>query len=313
MHRLAEFMGNYGLLAVFINVLVEGLGLPVPSYPILIVAAAMPHHFQPIDVALTGIIASMTADSVWFWSGRRFGGKIVGFLCKISLAPDTCVRQTSALTARFGLAALSFTKFFPGLGTMAIVLAGTAKTRIRAFLFFDLIGATIYIGVAVLLGVVFHDAVDDTLDVFARLGKWGLVALGGLLGLYLFAKWWHRRQLINQLRMDRITVDELSALIDSGQKPVIIDAQTPEGRAWHGVIPGAIPVDIHDLESITRLLTPSSEVIVYCACPNEASAALVATQLKKAGFKKIRPLLGGIDAWRKAGYAKLPYIQQAAA
>jgi membrane protein DedA with SNARE-associated domain/rhodanese-related sulfurtransferase len=304
MSMLIGFIEQYGLFAVFLNVLVESLGLPLPSYPVLIVAAALipTHHYSAAGLVLVSVAASLIGDSVWFWSGRYIGPRIVGFLCRISLSPDSCVRQTSAITRGVGPSALSITKFFPGVGTMAIVLAGVLRTPLRTFLFFDTIGAVLYMTLAVALGVVFHNAVEDVLTVIARWGNWGLVALAALIGLYIFNKWWQRRQFIRQLRMDRITVSELHALIGGDSKPMILDAQTTESRSLYGTIPDAIIVDIHNLDSIPADLSATDEIIVYCACPNEASAVFVAKQLKKAGFKKIRPLLGGIEAWKQAGH-----------
>jgi membrane protein DedA with SNARE-associated domain/rhodanese-related sulfurtransferase len=307
---LLEFIEKYGLFAVFLNVLAESLGLPLPAYPLLIVAAASisSHHYNATDVIMVGVAASLIGDTVWLSNGRYFGPRIVKFLCRISLSPDTCVRQTSSVTRRVGPAALSFTKFLPGLGTMAIVLAGVTRTPLKIFFFFDFIGAIIYIAIAVILGVVFQNAVEDVMAVLSQWGNWGLAVVALFLGLYLLNKWWQRKQIIRQLRMDRITVSELRTLIDGDTKPMILDAQTAESRALFGTIPNSIPIDVHDVKSFSVHATATDEIIVYCACPNEASAAFVAKQLKKAGFKKIRPLLGGVEAWKQAGYVIQPLV-----
>jgi rhodanese-related sulfurtransferase len=102
--------------------------------------------------------------------------------------------------------------------------------------------------------------------------------------------------------MDRITVPELRELIDAGQELIILDVRSREARARDGIIPGAISAHPEDIDPVIRGYSPDTEIIVYCACPNEASAATAAKHLKHAGFKKIRPLLGGIEAWVQAGH-----------
>ncbi|MGH7247775.1 MAG: rhodanese-like domain-containing protein, partial [Pseudomonadota bacterium] len=117
---------------------------------------------------------------------------------------------------------------------------------------------------------------------------------------YLVGKWWRRQMFIRQLRMDRITVDELRTLIDDGENPIIFDVRSNAARA-EGIIPGAIAAHPTDID-VTAVNVPlDREIVVYCACPNEASAAIAAQHLRRAGFKRIRPLLGGIDAWIGAG------------
>jgi rhodanese-related sulfurtransferase len=124
-----------------------------------------------------------------------------------------------------------------------------------------------------------------------------------LLGfaIYLAWKWWQRYRMIRELRMTRISVAELGQLIDSGLAPTILDVRPDLSRDRDGIIPGALPWSSHaGLEHMPEV-GRDTEVIVYCACPNEASAALVARQLKLAGFKNVRPLHGGIDAWIASG------------
>jgi rhodanese-related sulfurtransferase len=107
--------------------------------------------------------------------------------------------------------------------------------------------------------------------------------------------------------MARITVDELYGLVESGQEPVILDVRTHTARGleprW---IPSAIHAPVAEIEQRLSELPRDREVIVYCACPNEASAATVAKQLMRHGFKRVRPLHGGLDAWIAAGHPVEP-------
>jgi rhodanese-related sulfurtransferase len=168
---------------------------------------------------------------------------------------------------------------------------------------FDLIGALLWASLAVILGVTFRTAIDGVLAVLSDLGKWGFLLIVAALACYVLAKWWQRWRFMQQLRMDRISVDELKALIVDGLTPIIVDVRPAKLRSESGVIPGAVPVNDDDTLPIDATLLRDSEVVLYCACPNEASAALVARRLLKSGFKKVRPLHGGIDAWVAAGHA----------
>jgi rhodanese-related sulfurtransferase len=134
------------------------------------------------------------------------------------------------------------------------------------------------------------------------LGKIGGLIVLAAIGLYLLTKWWRRRLFIRQLRMDRITVAELRKLIDDGQEIVILDVRPKEIRAQEGTIPGAVSAHPADIDPALKTYPRDMEIVVYCACPNEESAATAAKHLRQAGFKKIRPLLGGIDAWVRAGH-----------
>jgi rhodanese-related sulfurtransferase len=120
--------------------------------------------------------------------------------------------------------------------------------------------------------------------------------------LYVLTKWLRRRLFIRQLRMDRITVAELRKLIDNGQRLLILDVRPKEISKQEGMIPGAVSAHPTDIDPIVKNYPREMEIVVYCACPNEESAATAAKHLKKAGFKKIRPLLGGIEAWVGAAY-----------
>ena len=114
-------------------------------------------------------------------------------------------------------------------------------------------------------------------------------------------KWWQRKLFIRQLVMDRITVDELHQLIDEGRIGTVIDVRSPMSQAITGRIPGAVTVDPQNIKFDLVAVEPESEVVVYCACPNEATAVKVAKALMQHGFKRVRPLHGGIDAWIEAG------------
>ncbi len=308
MQLLLTLIEQYGLWLVLANVLATQLGVPVPAYPTLIVVGAVSARgdFGPAQVVTTAVAASLVADLVWYRAGARFGRRVLRLMCRISLSPDSCVRQSEDLFDRWGPPSLMFAKFVPGFAAIATSMAGVVRTRVAVFTFFDAIGALLWCGLPIALGWIFRNAIDDVLNVLAQAGRWGLIGLALLLAIYVAGKAAQRYRLVRALRMARVDVDELYAMIANGDRPLIVDVRTA-ASLQDGRIPGAVWIDSQAVEQSVRAQAlherGAGEVIVYCACPNEASAAKVAKQLMRAGFRRVRPLAGGIEAWVARGYA----------
>jgi membrane protein DedA with SNARE-associated domain/rhodanese-related sulfurtransferase len=303
MSTLLTLIEQFGLALVFLNVLLEQGGLPVPAYPTLVITGALLErgHYSAAALVGTAMLAALLADFGWYYAGKHYGRRVMATLCRISLSPDSCVKQTESVYLRWGPASLLVAKFIPGFASVASALAGTVGTRRGVFIVFDALGAALWAGSAVFLGSLFSAAVDDLLNVLEQLGKWGLVFIAIGFGLFVLTKWWQRYRFLRAFRMTRISVDELSRLLADGKEPVIIDVRSAFAQEG-GRIPGA-RVNIDDQMNLLSLDAPiDHDVIVYCACPNEASAAKVAKQLMDKGFRAVRPLHGGIDAWVAAGH-----------
>ncbi|HVP87271.1 MAG TPA: rhodanese-like domain-containing protein [Casimicrobiaceae bacterium] len=304
MEHLIALVQQYGLGLVFINVLALQAGLPLPAYPVLIVAGAYAATGgSPLwQLVSVGIAAALVADTGWYTAGRRFGMRILGLLCRVSLSPDTCVRQTESIFQRFGPASMLFAKFVPGFASVATALAGALRLNYLKFLLFDAGGAGLWVGVAVTLGYVFRDAIGGVVNTLSSLGRYGvMVVIAGFVAWIVF-KWWRRYRFIKQLRMDRVSVDELREMMKGNAVQALVDVRSAITQAGTGKIPGARAIDMQNIAAGFEGMPVDGEVIVYCACPNEATAVKVAQRLQKLGFKRIRPLLGGIDAWIDAGF-----------
>jgi rhodanese-related sulfurtransferase len=218
-------------------------------------------------------------------------------MCRVSLSPDSCVGMTRNIYARWGAPSLILAKYIPGFAAVSTTLAGESGTSWRRFIIYDGIGAALWAAGAIVLGAMFHEAVEALLAQLEQLGHLALVMLIVAVALFVLFKWWQRQRFMAQIRMSRISIDELTSLLDSGSTATILDVRSPERRAESGWIPGSISVrDVADLQ-----LTPGEDVIVYCDCPNDASAAVVARKLQERGFKRVRPLAGGIEAWQARG------------
>ena len=304
-HDLIPLLSQYGLAIVFANVLIEQLGVPVPAIPTLVIAGALAAEGNlswPLVFAVA-LAACLLADVAWYLAGRRFGNGVMKMLCRISLTPDYCVSETQARFERWGVNALVIAKFVPGLATIAPPLAGATRIGWPQFLFFNTLGASLWVGAGVGGGMLLGPQMEWLLTRLDDIGSAAIIIIVALLAAYIAFKWWERRRFFTMLRMAQITVDELYRLIDAGLNPVIVDVRSPTALALEPRrIPGALHVPLHAVDHHVKDLPRDREIILYCTCPNEASAAQVAKILMNNGFAKVRPLHGGLDAWIEAGY-----------
>ena len=267
MAQLTQYVVAYGLPLIFGIVLLEQLGAPIPAIPVLIVAGALSveRDLAAWQVLLVAVAASVIADSLWYALGRFQGNRILKTLCKISLSPDSCVRQTESVFERWGMPSLLFAKFIPGFSTVAPPMAGAIGARPSAFLLYDAGGALVWAGAGVTAGMLFHRAIDRALSLLASLGSGALVLLGGGLALFVAFKWWQRRRFYKVLRMARITVDELRSLMDEGKSPIVADVRTAGARARDPRrIPGATVMEASELDARLAELPRDREIILYC-------------------------------------------------
>lgn len=301
---MQHWVEHLGPPILFLLVLLQQAGVPYPITPVLIVAGAVSVHGHVHAAAVIGIAASaaVLADVAWYTAGYRLGGRALKALCALSLSPDSCVSETERWFGRFGTRVLVVAKFVPGLGLVSTAMAGVVRASLESFFLYDVAGNVLWASAAVCIGILFHDAVGVVLDTLAEFGYWGVALIVAAVAGFVAVKLLKRRALLRELRTSRISVAELKELVERGPAPVIIDALAPASRQREGVIPGAIPVEAFRLDSGGAAIPFDAEVIVYCACPNEASAARIAQQLLRMGCIRVRPLTGGIFAWKDAGF-----------
>jgi membrane protein DedA with SNARE-associated domain/rhodanese-related sulfurtransferase len=299
MLELMHLVANYGLLVVFVSVLVDQGGIPIPAYPALVVTAALAtdRGAPAWPIIAVAVAAALLADLAWFLGGRRHGAQLLRLMCRISLSPDSCVMQTRGIFARWGVPSLMVAKFMPGFAAVATVLAGESRTPLRTFLFYDGIGALLWASVGIGIGVLFHGAVNDAIELLATLGHYGSLAVAGLLLAFVAWKWGQRRRFVRELRLARVSPAELLGRMQSGETTLILDVRRASHRDESGWIPGSI----HVLTLDDAAAHAGQEVVVYCDCPNEGSAAALAVELRKRGIARVRPLAGGFESWRELG------------
>jgi membrane protein DedA with SNARE-associated domain/rhodanese-related sulfurtransferase len=304
METVSAYFAHYGLLAVFAVVLVKQLGAPLPASVMLVLAgaAAADHALFGVEALVVATAASTLADFAWFLAGRRFGRRVLALVCRVSISPDSCVRKNEASFARRGAATLVIAKFVPGLGTIAPPLAGALGMTARSFALYSAAAAALWAGAGIVCGVLFHEQILWLLAALADLGRRALWPILALAVLYVaFRVAWRRRELRQRERMPKVQAAELAAMIERGLAPLIIDVRARELPVGDR-IPGARAIDLAAIGQLPGS-TPQDggPIVVYCDCPNDASATRAVVLLAGRGIRA-SVLQGGMAAWVQAGY-----------
>ena len=303
---LLDLLAHWGLALVFGSVLLEQVGFPLPAAPILVASGALAagEIMRPELVLLVAFLSCLIADHMWFLLGRRHGRRLLAGLCRLSLSPDTCVRKTDDLIGRHGATVLLVAKFIPGVSAMSIPTAAAMGLSYRRFLLFDSLGCLIWCGAYIGAGMIFNREVNSVLAAMSVIGGWSLVVLGGLFACYIAYKLYRRSRLKRLFRVVRITANEMLELLANEPGLVVLDARSDLARSEDPrSFPGSIVIEHNN--PMGRLPHDARErtIITFCTCPNEASSALLAERLIKAGYSRVRVLVGGTDALTVLGSA----------
>src|SRR6266850_5181497 len=267
MNETLEFLVRHGAAVLFAAVFVEQMGVPLPAAPWLLTAGALAatgriNWFAALSAAAFG---SVLADLIWFYLGRHGGHRVLSLLCRISLEPDSCVRRTQDLFTRYGMRGVVAAKFIPGLSTLAPPLAGSSGVGAPRFFFFDGLGSFLYAGCFILLGVLFSRQLEQVIAALASLGSGALAVVVGLAALYIGYKYFQRRRLLNELRMARITVDELHQKLATGENPIILDLRSlAELKRDPSLIRGARHMTMEEVQLRHQEIPRDCDIILYC-------------------------------------------------
>ena len=267
MNSATAYLIHHGYVVLFAWVATEQLALPVPSEPILLAAGVLAGAGLlrlPFIIAV-GVAASLLSDVIWYEIGRARGSQVMRLVCRISLEPDSCVRRSENMFARYGAWSLLVAKFVPGLNTVAQPLAGTLRMRRSRFLLVDTLGAFLWIGTYTGLGYFFSDEVERVAAHARYLGSWLFGLVFGGLALYIAVKYIRRQRFIRALRIARITPAEVKRKIDAGQALMIVDLRhSLDFGADPVVIPGAVHMSPEELERRSQDIPRDRDVILYC-------------------------------------------------
>jgi len=305
MTELLAFVVRHGYLLIFAWVFVEQAGLPIPSAPLLLAAGALSGTGElNLGVSIgVAVLAALSGDAMWYELGRRKGVRVLQLLCKISLEPDSCVRRTQVSFGEKGARVLLVAKFVPGLNAMVAPLAGIIRMGLRRFILFDFLGALLWVSAYCVSGYIFSGELERIAERAAFLGEWLVVLLLAAFEAYVGWKFYSRQKFLKNLRISRITPEELKLKIDSAEDVIIVDLRhTLDFEAQPETIPGSIHMDAAELEEAYEVIPRDREIVLFCACPNEVTAARLALLLRSKGITKIRPLAEGYEGWRSRGF-----------
>jgi membrane protein DedA with SNARE-associated domain/rhodanese-related sulfurtransferase len=296
---------TYGYFLIFGWVLMEQLGLPLPATPVLLAAGALSatEHMNFPVALLSGVLACLVADVSWFLFGRRYGHVVLRLLCKFSLESTVCVRRTHDSFGKRGAYTLLFAKFVPGLSIVAPPVAGQTGMSLTRFLIFDSGGAIIWVGSLLLGGRLFGDLLKrdpSALDTVGHFG--GLLLILGILA-FIASRIYRRQSYMKKLRTARLEPEALKLMLDAGEAVYIVDLRHPlELVPDPFTLPGAHHVSPDALALHSAEIPLDRDIVLYCTCPSEATAAKTAMTLHKLGVDRVRPLRGGYDEWKRLGY-----------
>lgn len=267
MDEMLGFILRHGYAVLGVWVFFEQFGFPISSVPALLAAGALAGsgNLSLAAVIIIPILGSLLADTTWYEFGRYRGARVLNLICRISLEPDSCVRNTENLFARQGAKSLMVAKFVPGLSVAAPPLSGMLGMRIWRFLLFDGMGAGAYVGVFVGLGYIFSHQLEDIARIALGLGMGLMVLLVGSLALYIAWKYIQRQRFIRSLRVNRITPEELKRKIDTGEEIVIVDLRhSMDFEADPNTIPGSLYVPSEELGKRYKEIPTDRELILFC-------------------------------------------------
>jgi membrane protein DedA with SNARE-associated domain len=266
MDNVLPFLIQHGYSVLFVWVLAETMGLPIPCAPLLITAGALAGagEMSLFLCIATGTSAALLSDIFWYVMGRRRGGEVLSLICRISLEPDSCVRRTENIFARYGARSLLITKFLPGLSAVSTPLAGVIRMRLSLFLLFDTLGILVWVGAYALSGYLFSEQLDRAIANAVGMGKTLLVLVAGGLTVFILWKYALRRRLLRELSIARITPEELKQRLDAGEGVMIIDVRHPlDSEVDPYIIPGALRIPSEQMENYPEV-SSGREVVVYC-------------------------------------------------
>ncbi len=266
MDNLIPFVIQHGYAVLFIWIFAETMGLPVPSAPLLVMVGALAGGGQMnllLCISL-GVCAALPSDIFWYSMGRQHGGRVLSLICRISLEPDSCVRQTENIYSRYGARALLVIKFIPGLSAVSTPLAGVIHMRLSRFLLFSSLGILTWVSAYALIGYIFSKELDRALAYAVGMGRTLLVLVAGGLTMYILRKYALRRRFLRELSIARIMPEELKEKLDSGEDIMIIDVrQALDFEADPYIIPGAVRIRFEQVES-NPVVSSDREIVVYC-------------------------------------------------
>jgi membrane protein DedA with SNARE-associated domain len=210
--------------------------------------------------------AALCSDLFYYHLGKWRGGKILPFLCRLSVSPDFCISRANELFARQGARSLLIAKFLPGVNALTPPLAGIFRMDLRKFLVWDSLGILLWISTFVLIGFQFHHQLESLAVQIAQLGNWLGALLLGALAVFMAWKFHRRRRHLSELALAHITPEEARQKMTGEYPAVLLDVRsTPDVQRNPVGIPGALHLPLETLHRTQHQIPRDREVILFCA------------------------------------------------
>ncbi len=302
----------HAYLVLFAWVFVEQVGFPVPSAPLLMAAGTLTatHKLHLLPVLGSVLAGSLISDILWYFLGRRYGHRVVRLLCRLTPERNTCVQRTEGYFEKHGASTLLVSKFLPALNTMAGAIAGQTGMDFRRFLLFDTLGVLLWALAFTVGGRFFGDLLKLHPHALAWFAHFAVAVFALLLLGFVVTRILRRRRSLAEIRTDRLSPEELHAMLEAGEPLYIVDLRHPlDYLPDPRTLPGAVVMTPDRLVEGNSSIPRDRDVVLFCTCPNEETAVRMALTIRKMGVSRVRPLLGGFDGWRKLGYPLVPIAQ----
>ena len=306
MNETVQFLARHGYALLIGAILARQACLPIPANLFLIAAGALAHSgsFSLWEVVSLSVLAFLAADLAWFEAGRRFGDRVLHFVCGFSRDAEACTHRATNAFNRHGVRTLLVSKFVIGLDAVAVPLAGAGGIGRIRFLGFDFLGALFWSATYAAVGYFFSNQLERVAIHIERIGVLVSLIATAAFGFYLARKFARWQRFLREFRLARITPEQLRDKLDEGEDVLIVDLQSRQDPAAELLaIPGAIHLAPRRLEPLRDVvIAPSRQVVLKCACPGEITSARIALALHQKGIEHVRPLAGGLKAWRERGF-----------
>jgi membrane protein DedA with SNARE-associated domain/rhodanese-related sulfurtransferase len=310
MTAVLHFFVQYEYFVLFSWVLLEQVGVPLPSAPLLVATGALSvEHSISLSAVLSLVVAAcLLADSVWFFMGRLYGTKVLRFLCRFTLETSSCVSKTERAIRKQWAGTLLLAKFVPGLNLMAPPLAGQRFMRYSDFLLYDAAGSLLWGATLVLGGKFFGDAIRRNALLFHWMGHAASAVFILVVVAWILYRVWKKWSVLRRFRTTRVDPEYLKSKLDQGEPVYIIDLRTLHDLEVDArMLPGAVHIPLEKLMAAQTSIPDDREIFTYCTCPNEKTSVRAALMLQKMGRTRIHPVRGGVEAWKQRGYPLMEF------
>ena len=196
---LRGFFDQYGYWTVFVALLLENAGVPVPGETVLLFASFLAFDEQELRlryIILVGIVAATVGDNIGYWIGRKGGRPLLERYTHLFRIPMSVIEKGERVFAKHGSVTIFFARFVFGMRIIAGPMAGVLRMDWRKFSFFNFLGAALWVTVISVVGYKFGEEWEDLVRVMGRVN---LVI--GIIALWIAYMIWRAYRIRKKQRM----------------------------------------------------------------------------------------------------------------